>query len=323
METLANLESFVRSAQTGSFSAAARRLGLTPAAVSRNVTVLERNLGVRLFQRSTRELALTECGEQFRSEIELNLESLQAAIANVATVRGEPAGVLKISACPAFCTNYILPLLPAFLERYPRIRPQWHLENRVANLIAEGYDAAIGASFELSAGMVARPLAPAHVIAVASPSYLKQKMPLDDPGGLATLDGIVMHSDRTGRVRQWTMRNAEGDRVPARLTGTVVVNDPAAMCRCAVLGLGVALLAVPDAWNDLENRRLARLLPGWYADAGEISLYWAHRKFVAAKTRAFIDHVVEVARHDRWAQRFTANAAGLDAGDVRVVDAAL
>src|ERR1700741_4733211 len=114
METLANLESFVRSAEAGSFSAAARRLGLTPAAVSRNVAMLERNLGVRLFQRSTRKLTLTEAGERFLHAIRDNLEGLQAAIADIATDRGEPAGVLKVSMGLNFGVDYILPLLPAF-----------------------------------------------------------------------------------------------------------------------------------------------------------------------------------------------------------------
>src|SRR6195256_5694964 len=97
METLTNLESFVRSAESGGFSAAARRLALTPAAVSRNVAMLERNLGVRLFQRSTRKLTLTEAGEGFLEAIRGNLAGLQAAIAGVASDRGEPAGVLKVS----------------------------------------------------------------------------------------------------------------------------------------------------------------------------------------------------------------------------------
>ena len=97
METLANLESFVRSAETGSFSAAARRLALTPAAVSRNVALLERNLDVRLFQRSTRKLTLTAAGERFLVEIGGNLDALQAAIVSVSNDRSEPAGVLKVS----------------------------------------------------------------------------------------------------------------------------------------------------------------------------------------------------------------------------------
>src|ERR1700730_404316 len=97
METLGNLESFVRSTEASSFSSAARRLSLAPAVVSRNVTMLERNLGVRLFQRSTRKLTLTEAGERFLLAIQGHLEGLQKAIADVATDRGEPAGVLKVS----------------------------------------------------------------------------------------------------------------------------------------------------------------------------------------------------------------------------------
>src|ERR1700676_1673329 len=117
METLANLESFVRSAETGSFSTTARRLSLTPAAVSRNVTMLERNLEVRLFHRSTRKLTLTEAGERFLQEIGDNLEGLQNAVAAMATDKGEPAGLLKVSMGLSFGVNYVLPLLPEFLGR--------------------------------------------------------------------------------------------------------------------------------------------------------------------------------------------------------------
>ena len=161
METLANLESFVRSAETGGFSAAARRLSLTPAAVSRNVAMLERNLGVRLFQRSTRKLTLTEAGERFLLAIRGNLDELQASIASIATDRGEPAGVLKVSMGMTFGVEYILPLLPEFLKRYPGVRADWQFENRQVDLIAEGFDAAIGGGIELAPGLVSRVLAPA------------------------------------------------------------------------------------------------------------------------------------------------------------------
>lgn len=177
METLANLESFVRSAEYGSFSEAARWLSLTPAAVSRNVAMLERNLGVRLFHRSTRRLTLTEAGETFRVGIAGNLDGLQAAIAGVSAGGGEPAGVLKVSLPPTLGRAYVLPLLPGFLERYPRIKPELHFENRQVDLVAEGYDAAIGGGFELSPAIVARALAPAHIIAVASPAYMRDRMP--------------------------------------------------------------------------------------------------------------------------------------------------
>jgi DNA-binding transcriptional LysR family regulator len=304
LETLANLESFVRSAEAGGFSAAARRLALTPAAVSRNVATLERNLGVRLFQRSTRKLTLTDAGERFLLAIKDNLQGLQEAISGVATDRGEPAGVLKVSMALNFGADYILPLLPAFLARYPGIRPDWQFATRQVDLIAEGYDAAIGGGVELAPGIVSRALAPLHLIAVASPDYLKTRTPPADPSGLAAFDGIAWRSSRTGRIRDRLMRNAAGAEFVVRLKETIILDDPEATCRAALLGLGVTLIAIPHALPHLERGTLVRLVPHWYADGGPISIYYASRTLLPAKTRVFVDFVVEAFRRDRLAERF-------------------
>jgi DNA-binding transcriptional LysR family regulator len=304
METLANLESFVRSAESGSFSGAARRLALTPAAVSRNVAMLERNVGVRLFHRSTRKLTLTEAGERFLLAIGDNLAELQAAIAGIATEQGEPAGVLKVSMAPTFGVVHLMPLLPGFIARYPLVRPEWHFENRQVDLVAEGYDAAIGAGFDLPPGVVSRALAPAHVIAVASRTYMAGRTPPVDPSDLGALDGIAMRSLRTGRIRQWLMRDAAGAEMPATVRETIVVSDPAAMREAALLGLGVALVAIPDVLHEIERGDLVRLVPRWYADAGSISLYYASRTLLPGKTRAFVDFVADAFKRQRLAERF-------------------
>ncbi|WLG47120.1 LysR family transcriptional regulator [Pseudomonas sp. FP1740] len=293
METLANLESFVRSAETGSFSAAARLLALTPAAVSRNVAMLERNIGVRLFQRSTRKLSLTEAGERFLASIGGNLQALQTAISAVSSDRGEPAGVLKVSLAPTFGIDHVLPLLPEFLARYPLIRLEWHFENRQVDLIAEGYDAAIGGGFELTPGVVSRTLAAADVVAVASPAYLAGRTLPSSPADLAQYNGIVMRGIRTGRVRQWVMRDSVGNEASAELSENIVLNDPAAMREAALLGLGVTLLVSPDVIAHIQHGELLRLLPDWHADAGSISLYYPSRTLMPAKTRVFIDYLVE------------------------------
>jgi DNA-binding transcriptional LysR family regulator len=304
METLANLESFVRSAETGGFSAAARRLSLTPAAVSRNVAMLERNLGIRLFQRSTRKLTLTEAGERFLLAIRDNLDELQASIASVATDRGEPAGVLRVSMGMTFGVEYILPLLPGFLKRYPDVRVDWQFENRQVDLIAEGFDAAIGGGMELAPGLLSRVLAPAHIVAVASPAYMKGRTPPADPSGLAAFDGIVMRASGTRRVRERTMRNAAGEEMTVALKATIAFDDPEAMCQAAVLGLGVTQIALAQALRYLESGALVRLVPRWYADAGPISIYHASRSLMPAKTRVFIDFVVEAFRRQCLAERF-------------------
>jgi DNA-binding transcriptional LysR family regulator len=307
METLANLESFVRAAEGGSFSEAGRRLGLTAAAISRNVAMLERNLGARLFQRSTRKLMLTDVGERFLLSIDGNLDALQTAIAEAAAHNKEPAGVLKVSMSPSVGLAHILPLLPPFLANYPKITPEWHFENRPVDLIAENYDAAIGGAFDLAPGLVSRKLAPVHVIAVASPAYMSGRTPPTDPSGLAAYNGIVMRSLRTGRIRHWMLRNANGIEIAGTLSETIVVNDPAAVREAARLGLGVSLIALLDALPELERGGLIRLLPDWYADAGAISLYYASRTLISAKTRVFVDFVVNAFKSERLDVAFSAN----------------
>jgi DNA-binding transcriptional LysR family regulator len=308
METLSNLESFVRSAESASFSAAARRLALTPAAVSRNVAQLERNLGVRLFQRSTRGLKLTEAGERFLASVGTGLDSIQGAIAEVTAKAGQPAGVLKLSAAPGFGRDFLIPLMPAFVQRYPAVMPDWHLDNRQVDLIADGFDAAVGGGIDLTPGVVARELARIHVVAVATPEYMRGRRWPQRPADLADCDGVVMRSTTTGRVRQRVMRNAAGQEELAEQRPRITMTDPDAVCQAVKMGMGVALLAVPGVLKELESGELVRLLPDWHTDAGPISLYFASQKLLPAKTRAFIDFVTAHFREQRLAERFLSSA---------------
>lgn len=306
METLANLESFIRSAECGSFSAAARRLGVTPAAISRNVANLERGLGVRLFQRSSRNLTLTEDGERFLASVSDGVQSIQSAIAHVTVQAGKPAGVLKVSMPSTFGQDYLMPMLPAFLARYPDVQLDLGFENRQVDLIGEGFDAAIGGGMELPAGIVARRLAPLHVIAVASPDYLRGRPSPQEPQDLTALDGLSMRSALTGRVRVWRMRSPEGIETTLEHRARIVANDPEALCRAALMGLGVAMIAVPYVERHLESGALLRLAPDWHADLGAISLYFTGQKLLPAKTRAFVDHVIAGFREQGLAHRFSA-----------------
>jgi DNA-binding transcriptional LysR family regulator len=206
---------------------------------------------------------------------------------------------------PTLGIGYILPLLPDFLARYPLIRPEWMFENRQVDLIAEGYDAAIGGGFELAPGVIARTLAPAHIIAVASPAYMRGRSPPEEPSDMASLDGIVMRANRTGKIRLWQMRNVAGDEQTAVPRERVVVDDPAAMREAALMGIGVAMIAKPDALPHLERGDLIRVVPQWYVDAGPVSIYHSGRKLLPLKTRVFIDFVLEASRRENWAERFT------------------
>lgn len=156
MESFSALECFIRSAEVGSFAEAARRLSLTPAAVGKHVAQLEARLGVRLFQRSTRKLTLTEAGQRFLGEVSDSFRTIQYAVANLASAEGQPAGSLRVSMGTVFGRLYVLPLLGEFLRRYPAITPDWHFDNRQVDLIGQGFDAAIGGGFELPPGVISR-----------------------------------------------------------------------------------------------------------------------------------------------------------------------
>jgi DNA-binding transcriptional LysR family regulator len=202
--------------------------------------------------------------------------------------------------------GYLLPLLPDFRARYPRVRPEWHVESRQVDLVGEGYDAAIGGGFDLAQGIVARRLAPAHLIAVAAPAWLRGRTLPDGPTALEACDWIALRSMQSGRIRTWTLRSAAGEEAAFDPVPALVLSDPGAVREAALLGLGAALLAVPDVLHQMEQGSLVRLVPDWYADAGDISLYYANRALLPAKTRVFVDYVIDAFGRDGLAARFDA-----------------
>ncbi|MCU1733924.1 MULTISPECIES: LysR family transcriptional regulator [unclassified Pseudomonas] len=308
METFTSIECFIRSAEVGSFAEAARRLSLTPAAVGKNVAGLEARLGVRLFQRSTRSLTLTESGQRFLAEVRDSFQTIQHAVANLASAEGQPAGTLKVSMGTVFGRLYILPLLGEFLRRFPAITPDWHFDNRQIDLIAQGFDAAIGGGFDLPPGVVARKLAPAHRVLVASADYLDKCGAVRQPDDLNKADGILIRSPQTGRVRSWPLTSREQDHSPLTLRPRMTMTDSEAACAAAEQGLGIALVSMPFAVPYLQRGSLLRVLPDWYVDDGNISLYYAQHKLLPGKTRAFVDFILEQFSEQGLARRFDALA---------------
>lgn len=306
MESFGSIECFVRSAEGGSFAEAARHLSLTPAAVGKSVAKLEARLGVRLFQRSTRRLALTEAGKLFLDEVSSSLITIQNAVANLASAEGRPVGTLKVSMGTVVGCLYIVPLLGVFLKRYPDIIPDWHFDNRQVDLIGQGFDAAIGGGFELPQGVVARKLAPAHRVLVASPDYLAARPALLQPEDLERCDGILIRSPQTGRVRSWQLTHRNGEHGPLNLKPRMTMSDSQAACIAADQGLGIALVSMPFAVPWLASGKLLRVLPDWYVNDGNICIYYAEHKLLPGKTRAFVDFIIEQFAEQQLGQRFSA-----------------
>jgi DNA-binding transcriptional LysR family regulator len=210
----------------------------------------------------------------------------------------------------AFGREHIVPLLGDFLAQYPAIMPDWHFDNRQVDLIAEGFDAAIGGGFELPPGLVARELAPAHIVLLASKTYLAGRPAITHPDQLKQHAGIFIRSPQTGRIRPWALINSKDARhkeqMPIDMQVRMTMSDPAAALEAAEQGLGIAVTSMPNAQPYLVDKRLVRVLPDWYADAGALSLYFSAQKLLPAKSRAFIDFVVAHFRKHKLAQRFSA-----------------
>jgi DNA-binding transcriptional LysR family regulator len=275
---------------------------LTAAAVSKNVARLEALVGTRLFHRSTRRLALTDGGERFLVQVQDPLASLDAAFAGLRHGQHEPAGTLKVSMGQALGRNFLVPLLGEFLGRYPAIVPDWHFDNRRVDLIGEGFDAAVGGGFALADGVVARELAPVHIVAVAAPAYLAGRPLPQRPDELAAFDGIMRRSSPTGRVRPWTLRSRRAPEQLVACRPRLIFSDPEAVAIAACQGLGVALVPMPFAFAHIASGALVRLLPGWYSDAGPLSIYYPTRRLLPAKTSAFVDFVVDKFRDNGFAR---------------------
>lgn len=302
MNDLRVLESFLRTVEAGSFSAAASRLGVTPAAVSKHVAKLERSLGTRLFRRTTRSLTLTEAGERLYAETSAAASALSQAMATLTERDARPAGTLRISIAPGFGRQYVLPLMPAFLERYPDLRLDWSLENRHVDLVKEGFDAAIGSGVEDNANVVARELVPIRLLTVASPAYLAKH---GEPATLAELsrhDCIRLRSATTGRVRDWAF-TVNGETVTVPIDGRIVLTDLDAICDAAVAGMGLARLGAHHVLPHLDEGRLVRVLTRYPAMAGTIYVYYAHARLTPPKVRAFVEFLTESFSRSDWRAR--------------------
>ncbi|GAB3472344.1 LysR family transcriptional regulator [Massilia terrae] len=299
-----HLDAFVASAEESSFSAGARKLGLTPAAVSKSVARLEAGLGVRLFQRSTRSLSLTAEGERLYREVRLAWTEISEALTGLKQGAGKPAGTLKVSMALAVGRNYFVPMLDEFLRRYPDIVPDLYFDNRQVDLIAEGFDVAIGGGIDLTEGLIARELARVRVVLAASPAYLEQHPKPKSPTDLSRHRCLLRRSLSTGRLVPWTLRNDAGREITASVRPVMVLDDPEAIARAAACGMGVAMLPMPHAAPLLESGELQRVLPDWYAETKPLSIYYSSRKLVPAKTKVFVDYIVEAFRASGHAARF-------------------
>lgn len=296
MRNLQGLTSFLEAASSGSFTAAAARLDLTPAGVSKNVMRLEAELGVRLFNRHTRRIRLTPEGEAFAEQAREALRLLDNALDGVREAQAEPAGRVRISVGLSFGRTYVLPALPPLLAKHPKLEVEVSLDNRQVDLVAEGFDISIRGGVIKDSSLIARRICALPMVLVAAPAYLKRH---GTPRSVADLASHTLLGTRfpTGNSSVWRFRRSRpsgGGATEFMPQARLWVSDPEAQLGLAVAGQGILQLGLHHAFADLRAGRLTRVLPDLHdPDSRELVLHYPHRQFLSPRVRVVAEALLK------------------------------
>ncbi|MBU3069031.1 LysR family transcriptional regulator [Aestuariicella sp. G3-2] len=290
MENFAAIPVFVTVIETGGFSPAARLLGISKSAVSKRVTQLEEQLGVKLIHRTTRQLSLTEAGEHFYQHARIAHEAAKNAQDAVSQLQGEPQGRLRINSPMSFGRLHLAPLIPVFLKRYPKITIDMVMDDKVLDLIGEGFDIAIRSGELPNSSLIARKLAPLNSVLCASPDYLKTH------GKPEQLEHLKDHNclifTHSNDVKEWAfMKNGTTQAIDIK--GNYQVNNSEALREALLQGAGIGRLPTFIAGPDIKAGRLITLFEEYQMPAKIIYAVFPERQYLPAKVRAFIDFAIE------------------------------
>ena len=287
MIDLNDLRIFERVAALRSFSKAAKSLAMPKSTVSRSVTRLEAALGIRLLQRTTRDVVLTEAGRLLQDRSALLLADANETIDLVSRLADEPRGLLRVSAGIGFGINVLSECLPAFTRRYPLVNVLLDLTSREAELLQEQVDVAIRMGPITDSSLITSRIGRLPRYMCASPAYLEERGMPRVPSNLEDHDCIEMPG-RDGRGRTWAMKRGE-ETAEVRLTPRITVNEALTIHRLCLHGAGIAIISGYLCREDLESGRLVRVLPEWSMPPVEVSTVFPSRRVLSPTVRAFVD----------------------------------
>jgi DNA-binding transcriptional LysR family regulator len=289
---LNDLRYFALIVEHGGFSAAERATNLTKSKLSRRVALLEERLGVRLLQRSTRRLSLTEAGRAFHEHCAAMLVEAEAAQQAVEQLRSAPSGTVRLTCPVAIAQFYVARIVAGFMREHPRVRVEIESTDRSVNLIEERIDIAlrVRAGGPDDPGLVARRIASGRMVLVASPAYLEGRAPIVEAAQLATLDTIG--GQREGAGQSWALTASDGRSARIALRPRLLCSDYTVQLEAAAGGVGIALLPLRMAWRRLEDGSLVRVAKEWGTPEQDIHLVFVSRRGLLPAVRALIDHLV-------------------------------
>ncbi len=287
---LSAVVAFVHVADHASFTRAADVLGISTSALSQSVRALEAQLGVRLLQRTTRRVGLTEHGARFLARVRGGLAQIESAFDDLDQVRAVPAGVLRITVPRIVADRLILPRLPAFLQRYPQVDVELSVNPALTDLVAEGFDAGIRLGESLAPGMIAVAIgAPERQVVVATPEYFQRHGVPESPRALQA-HACIVHRLASGRRMPWEF-SRDGQTLDVSVQGRLLFNDAGVARRAALAGLGMAQGFASLYADDIHSGRLHSVLQAWQPPFPGFHLYYPAREQLAPKLRVFIDHL--------------------------------
>ena len=290
-DPLDGISTFVQVVETGGFTPAAERLGLTRSAVGKAIARLESRLGVRLLQRTTRSQTLTEEGLLYYERCTRALKELDAAEADLEGCRSEPTGRLRVSAPEGFGQLCVAPILLELTRQHPQLQLDLSFSDRPVDLIEEGFDLAIRIGPLRDSGtLAARMIGMQHISIGASPAYLAQH---GTPKTLQDLQGhAVIHYSCTGVPVPWSIQPTEDSRTQIRMASQISMDDVQAIAAATVAGYGIAWMPCWLLSSHVKRGELTHILPEHRADSWEIHAVWPQTKRMRRKLRVAIDALV-------------------------------
>lgn len=282
---------FCAVAETGGFSAAARRLEMSKSAVSKTVRKLENRLGANLFHRTTRRISLSEAGETYYNHARLAMRQLEAARDAVTSLRAEPQGRLRMTAPMSMGLTRIADVVADFLDHYPKMSVDLHLDDGRVDLIGGGFDLAIRVGELPDSTMVARPIGKMPALLVASPAYVEKHGAPATPEEVAEHECLLYSHAFDNNTWQFTGQDGHTERIA--VTGRYKVNSSIALRRAVLGGLGISRIPQYLIKEDLENDRLVHLLPDYDMDSATIHAVYPEPEFIPQRARLFVEFVTE------------------------------
>jgi DNA-binding transcriptional LysR family regulator len=289
MDRLTGMETFVRVVELGGFTAAAAAANISPTMVSNHIRALERRLGARLLNRTTRRQSLTDIGTTYYAQCLDILGRIDSAESNARDQRSRPAGRLRISAPITLGAHLLVPAFAEYLREYDEVQIELQLNDRVVDLIDEGFDAAFRFGELPDSSLIARPLRSLNRVVCASPTYLTRHGIPQKPGDLLNHNCLAFHYVHP--ERDWVFPGANGQSV--RIAGQLTVNNGPALLQAALADIGIAMLPDYLVAEDLAAGRLVRLFPEYDFERAPLQLIYLPDRHMTPKMKSFVDFIMQ------------------------------